>query len=58
MCVCGGGGGGGSASLRSTNSRPYFCFGYSDTLLFGLCGRFLAHRCISLETQKSKINLR
>ena len=27
----GGGGGGASTSLRSTKSRPYFCFDSSDT---------------------------
>ena len=42
--------GGASTSLRSTRSRHKFCLGSSDTLLFGLRGRFLIHKCIILET--------
>ena len=45
-----GGGGGASTSLRSTNPRPLFCLGSSDTQFFGLHGRFLAHKYIILET--------
>ena len=29
-----------STSLRSTNPRPEFCLDSSDTVLFGLLGRF------------------
>ena len=41
---------GASTSLRSINPRPWLCFGSSDTWLFVLRGRFLAHKCIILET--------
>ena len=44
------GGGGASTCLRSTNPRPKFCFGSSDTKLFGLRGIFLVHKCSILET--------
>ena len=37
---------GASTSLRSTKPRPQFCLGSSETELFGLRGRFLAHKCI------------
>ena len=40
----------GSTSFRSTKSRPLFCLSFSDTYLVGLRGRFLAHKCIILET--------
>ena len=50
---------GASVSLqKSTNLRPLFYLGSSDTELFGLHGRFLAHKYIILEIQKSKIKLR
>ena len=42
MCVWGGGGS--TSFFRSTNPRPKFCLCSGDTWLFGLRGRFLAHK--------------
>ena len=56
--MCGGGGGGAEGGGRSgagtgaatslwlASHRPLYSLGTSETLLFGLLGRSLAHKCI------------
>ena len=46
---------GAPTSPRPTNPRTQIRIGPSDTQPFGLRGRFPAHKCTILETQKSKL---
>ena len=63
MKLLGGGpGGNGGGGLQLVCGRPTLALSSAlvpQTLTcFGLRGRFLAHKCIVSETEKSKLNLR